>query len=63
MKPSELRKSLQDISLAMSDGYMFLQVRSLLEGVNSQAENGDEAAKELMLIVSRFDKLLKLATN
>lgn len=63
MKQSELQTRLQDISLAMSDAYYFIQVRLFLESLNIRAENGDESAKKIMQIVSQFDELVKFATT
>lgn len=63
MKQSELQTRLQDVSLALSDGYYFLQLRFYLDGLNIQAENGDESAKKIMQIVDQFGQPIEITTT
>lgn len=47
----------------MSDGYKFLKVRMLLEGLDEQAKGGDSSAQEILLQVERFYNLCEYANS
>jgi len=55
----EISKKLADISLAMSDGFHFLQIRSLVEDWDRMAKAGDPTAQEAIVMVNKFYGLCK----
>lgn len=54
---SEITKKLVDISEVMTDGTMFIKMRSLMEAMEQKVNEGDEAAEQLVDFVNKFHKL------
>jgi hypothetical protein len=56
-----IKSTLADISETMSDGYKFIKVLQLCNQMEDLAEDGDEAAAEILQIVVRFNNLINYA--
>lgn len=63
MDSDELNRQLAKISEVMADGYHFIQVRALLEDMNSRANLGDVAAQQIVGVMTRFYNLTQVATR
>jgi hypothetical protein len=58
-----IKSTLIDISETMSDGYKFLKVLDLCNEMEKRVMDGDEAADQILEIVTRFNNLINYANK
>jgi hypothetical protein len=58
-----ITQKLSAISEVMSDGFYFIHFRVLMEDLESQAANGDDAARQLIVSVTQFHNLCMYAKS
>lgn len=63
MNDESVNDMLLDISLAMSDAFLFIKVRTQLENFQKMAENGDPMAQAFMTSFTRFHRLCRKMTQ
>jgi hypothetical protein len=58
-----IKSTLLDISETMSDGYKFIKVLDLCNEMENRVIDGDEAAAQILEIVTRFNNLINYANK
>lgn len=63
MSDEEISKMLADISLVMSDGYYFLELRSLVQSWQHELDSGKLEYFEAIQMIKQFHRLCKVVSE
>jgi hypothetical protein len=55
--------NITDTFTGLDGGVAFVKLRALINKLSKDADAGDEAAKDILLFVTRFSKLIDVASS